>query len=409
MAMRKKYKRYLFLFFSLAALLMGMSGTGVVFAQGHTQLASLQKTASLTCGAWSVVASPNGGSSFNVLTGVAAVSASDAWAVGNYLNSTDTEQTLIEHWDGTSWSIVASPNVGPDPNLLSGVAAVSTSDVWAVGYYYSTTSKERTLIEHWDGTSWSVVASPNFGVNVNQLSGVAAVSANDIWAVGNYYNRNTGITKNLTMNWNGTSWSLVPTPNAATNTNVLTGVAAVSASDIWAVGYYLNSTNTANRTLTMHLNGTKWSPVATPNVGTASNALLGVAAISTSDVWAVGDSVNRSTDTEQTLIEQWNGTSWSVVPSPNTASDTNLLYGVAAVSTSDVWAVGYHENNSTLQSGTLIEQWNGTSWSIVASPNAGSNNNALFGVTVSGSDVWAVGDYDNNSSGATQTLIEFYC
>src|SRR5438876_2306731 len=103
------------------------------------------------------------------------VLANDIWALG----FGNVNGTLIEHWNGTAWSVVPSPNVvGP----LYGVATVSVNDVWAMGF-----SGVRTLIEHWDGTSWSVVSSPNVGAGSNQLVRSAAVSANDVWAVGFYY------------------------------------------------------------------------------------------------------------------------------------------------------------------------------------------------------------------------------
>src|SRR6266516_6849274 len=151
--MRKPYRRYLFPWFSLAAFI-GMLGISFVLAQGHTRAASPQKAAPLTCGTWSVVASPDGSGSYNVLSGVAAVSASNIWAVGSYYaRSAGVYQTLIEHWNGTSWSVVASPNVGLQSNSLSGVVAVSANNIWAVGSYYGI-PVGRTLIEHWDGTSW---------------------------------------------------------------------------------------------------------------------------------------------------------------------------------------------------------------------------------------------------------------
>ena len=83
-----------------------------------------------------------------------------------------------------TWSVVKSPNVGQ----LSGVAAVSASNIWAVGSYYAGSVKAgQTLIEHWNGTSWSVVKSPNVGSNGNQLSGVVRVpGSSNIWAVGSY-------------------------------------------------------------------------------------------------------------------------------------------------------------------------------------------------------------------------------
>ncbi len=140
--MRKQYRSYLFPFFSLAALFIGMLGIRFVFAQGHTQAVSPQKAAPLTCGTWSVVKSPNVGSRINSLSGVAAVSASNIWAVGSY-----SKGSLIEHWNGTSWSVVKSPNVGSQFNYLSGVAAVSASNIWAVGDYKSSASPYQTLIE----------------------------------------------------------------------------------------------------------------------------------------------------------------------------------------------------------------------------------------------------------------------
>jgi len=78
---------------------------------------------------------------------VAAVSANNSWAAGYYFNSGGIPRTLIEHWNGTSWKVVPSPNVGPNDNLLNGVARIpGSSNVWAVGYYISS-SRSRTLTE----------------------------------------------------------------------------------------------------------------------------------------------------------------------------------------------------------------------------------------------------------------------
>src|SRR5947209_554223 len=110
---------------------------------------------------WSIVARPNQGSNSNSLSSVAAVSASNIWAVGAYFTSNGVPQTLIEQWNGTSWSIVASPNQGTRSNVLNGVAAGSASNIWTVGdYINSSTGTDQTLIEHWNGTSWSIVTSP---------------------------------------------------------------------------------------------------------------------------------------------------------------------------------------------------------------------------------------------------------
>jgi hypothetical protein len=100
--------------------------------------------------------SPNPSSTGNFLSGVSAVSATDAWAVGYYDNSSGVGDTLILHWNGTAWSKVKSPNPSSTSNVLSGVSAVSATDAWAVGdYQNNTTGADDTLILHWNGTSWS--------------------------------------------------------------------------------------------------------------------------------------------------------------------------------------------------------------------------------------------------------------
>ena len=91
-------------------------------------------------------------------------------------------QTLTEHWNGTTWLVVASPNVGTS-NILTAIEAIAASDAWTVGTYYAN-GTQHSLFEHWNGTDWSVVASPDFGSAFNVLNGLSAVSANDIWAAG---------------------------------------------------------------------------------------------------------------------------------------------------------------------------------------------------------------------------------
>jgi len=117
---------------------------------------------------------------------VAALSTNDVWAVGTY-GTISLPQTLTEHWDGSAWSIVPSPNMGTGGNYLQGVAAISANDVWAVGQYAAFAALQ-TLVEHWNGSAWSIVPSPNASDFNNTLNGVAAISANDVWAAGGYNN-----------------------------------------------------------------------------------------------------------------------------------------------------------------------------------------------------------------------------
>jgi hypothetical protein len=136
----------------------------------------------------------NPGISESRLSSVAAASSSDVWAVGSFIDdATFITETLIEHYDGTTWSAVPNPNPGTVRNELFAVSASGPADVWAVGDFvdgidahgYSSTDL-RTLVEHWDGTAWTMMSTPTPPLG-GQLYAVAAVSPTDVWAVGGYF------------------------------------------------------------------------------------------------------------------------------------------------------------------------------------------------------------------------------
>jgi hypothetical protein len=159
--------------------------------------------------------------------------------------------TLIEHWNGTTWTQVASPSPGPFRNYLQGVATTSASNAWAVGYYSNGTQRTQTLIEHWNGTTWKQVPSPSPGSVGNEVGAVSAISASNAWAVGSYahFHGPSIVYHTLIEAWNGTAWKTVPSPSPGSSTNYLLGVAATSPSNVWAVGLY---NGIGNQTLALH-------------------------------------------------------------------------------------------------------------------------------------------------------------
>src|SRR6266567_1186459 len=329
-------------------------------------------------GSWNVVPSPNTGFPNNYLFGVAAIASNDVWAVGAYGDLGISSHQVIEHWDGTNWRRVANPAI-TTPNDLLAVSAVTGSDVWAVGGY---NSGGQGLIQHWNGTSWQVIPSPNIPNQHNQLNAVTAVpgSPNELWAVGE-----AGPSA-LILHWNGTQWSIVPSPNAGIVPRLM-NVVAISANDIWAVGW--TGGRSGPVTLTEHWNGSTWSRIPSPNPSSTFNYLHGVTAVAANNVWAVGE-FNATGGNQQTLFLQWNGSAWVQVPGDNTGPSGVQFFvsAVSAISGSDIWSVG---NNSH----TLAQHWNGTSWSIVSTPNAGIGDNMLNGVSGTAStDVWEVGYYE---------------
>jgi hypothetical protein len=331
---------------------------------------------------------PNGVQFF--LRAVSAISGSDIWAVGN------NSHTLAEHWNGSSWRIVSTPNAGIGDNVLNGVSGSASNDVWEVGYYQFGTWK-RTLIEHWNGTRWGIVASPNSNKRLNELNGVAAISASNAWAVGSTSSGNALDQTTLTLRWNGTKWQIVPSPSPGTQgLNALYGVAANSANDVWAVGSFTNIGEYA-QTLIVHWDGTSWRVIPSANVAGSNNELFGVVALGPNNVWAVGYSGNAAFGFF-TLVEHWNGSTWSIVSSPSPLGD-DILRAVSGTGVNDVWAVGRSRNSFNFRTSTLIERWNGNSWSQVF--GAGREDSALYGVAaVSPGDAWAVGD------GGGLTLID---
>ena len=348
-------------------------------------LAALGFAANPTPPGWSLITASNNSDG---LTSVACAAVNDCWAVG--------PGNVIAHWNGTSWAIVASPNVADA--VPNSVACASASECWIAGYY-SNGGVAQTLIERWDGNSWTVVPSPNTSPsNGNYLYGVACASASECLAVG--YHKPGILNQTLIERWDGNSWTIVTSPNYPNfpASNVLNGVTCAAASDCWAVGGW--DDGESSDTLIEHWNGMSWSITAAPVTGLA---LKSVACASTSECLAVS---NSNLQSGQPLIELWNGTTWAIVPSaiPSPSPDTDHgLFSVTCGSASKCWAVGYYNNGVSPR--TLIEQWDGSTWSIASSPNNGTLANYLSGVTcASASQCWAVGYYVNGNG--RQTLIE---
>jgi hypothetical protein len=321
------------------SLLAGVSCLSSVdcTAVGNTQIGSTQHTLieAWNGTAWSVVPGPT--NSTGSLRDVSCASASRCVAVG----TTSTEQTLAELWDGSVWSIVASPNLSPEgPNFLVGVSCPSLSRCTAVGYAQSGTTIQ-TLVESWNGTAWSIVSSPNSpGSSSSVLIGVSCPSVTVCTAVGDSDVGSNGDT--LVEEWNGSSWSIVPSPNAS-SFNSFDGVSCPTPTECTAVGG-----GATGKTLIEQWNGSVWSVVASPNVGgTTQSYLNGVSCVNQSECTAVGDTFTGTG--YRTLIESWDGSAWTIIPSPNergSRSSQDQLLGVSCPDSTKCTAVGSFGNKS---------------------------------------------------------------
>ncbi|MBN1659283.1 MAG: hypothetical protein JXA93_12835 [Anaerolineae bacterium] len=337
------------------------------------------------CG-WHMVPYPK--DDLSHLQDIVALSPTDLWAVGSVYDGT-TSRTLTLHGNGALWRPVPSPNHGTGRNTLNAVAAASADDVWAAGEYRDDAlHSDQTLMVHWDGRTWRVVPSPNPGAD-HSLEGVAALSAHAAWAVG-YYSYE-GRSQTLTLHWDGHTWSVIPSPNVGDEGNYLHAVATVAADDVWAVGWY--AIDNERRGLILHWDGSAWgvvpgpNPFPEPSIGALE--IYDVSAISADDVWAVG--WYQVCGSDGPLIVHWDRTNWRMIPVPGSGA----LRGVAAVAANDVWAVGEYSvrYNHVTRSQALILHWNGTMWQTLASPDPGTSNWLYSVASSSARSTWAVGTF----------------
>jgi hypothetical protein len=340
----------------------------------------------------------------NGLFAASASSPNDIWAVG--------DSTM--HFDGTKWTAFPAPMIGQDLNGFQGVVDISPTLAWAVGNVSVNFGSPTQVIEQWNGAQWSIFPGPTFAPDDQPLLFAAtATSADDIWAVGVL--GVGGVTDELLFeNFNGSSWTATTAPDPGTG--FLFGASADATNDVWAVGYN-GTTDMDAKGIIEHFNGTGWEsvPSAIVDGNKGTNQLTAVAALAPNDVWAVGNSIPvvNPLGASLTLIEHFDGASWTVVPSPNvgphSASQNNNLLGITAVSSTDIYAFGrvMAADGSGHQS-TLVLHWNGTSWSLIPSPSPVKGNflsDVLFaGVAPSAGNVWLFGDQNIIDTLAIHTL-----
>lgn len=328
---------------------------------------------------------PEGG----ILQGVSCPTTTFCVAVGS-----SNLQTLVETFNGTSWTITPSPDTSTsDQDLLEGVSCTSPSFCVAAGYSLTpaVSGSQKTLIETWDGSSWSITTSPNVvssDAAENLLRGVSCSSPSFCVAVG-------GETDTLIETFDGTSWSVTPSPDQPGEPwNPLTAVSCSSPTFCAAVGTWNASVGatTGYQNLAETFDGLSWTVSPAADTSTANNALFGVSCTGPTSCVAVGEGDNGA------LVETFNGSSWPIT----SATASGQLNGVSCVSPTDCVAAGLVPDGSGGVNQTLIESFDGTSWTGTPSPDTSiSANNDLLGISCGGTEnCVAAGDDDSG------TLIE---
>jgi hypothetical protein len=394
---------------------------GAALASAASPVAATRQAASSGAGAWNIEHGPK--IQYGQLAGITALSPSDAWAVG-----LSGQGSLIEHWNGRSWAAVSS-YIPSDlhygsgnqvtSNQLIGVAASSTKNAWAVGDWGGSCDL-HPLIVHWNGQRWSMSPTNIPMTWIADLYSVSAISNNDAWATGSYRTngrlcgpaplpgtrQTESVDHPLVEHWNGKRWNLVQVPSDTSFYSSLTSISVISPRDIWAAGNA--SWGSSNRPLIEHFNGRSWRIIPMPDQGIKHRDALQIKAITDHNVWLVGyhetNKVGPHTLWTKTLIEHWNGSRWSLIPSPNSTCHQNVLGSITMLGPQDGWAAGAGNYCGRTKAKGIIERWNGQSWTLVPLAKSGAEFSSLvFPTSATG---WAVGSW--SPVGGTRPFIERY-
>jgi photosystem II stability/assembly factor-like uncharacterized protein len=307
---------------------------------------------------WSTISIPNPqGSRSAYLEDIEAVANDSVWLVGytipqNYTPDTITEDAgpkdlskkpWVLQWNGAEWLIQSIPNL--ENGYLKAVSAPSANDTWILGFV----AKHRMtggyneeiyapVAAHWDGHSWTDLTVPDLrdtSIFDEEPYDIEAVSPTDIWV----------LSSKAILHWDGKTWTTTfDEYTGPYSGSVIEDMVAISATEAWAVGtYYYEVTSeqshyVGNDTLTMHWDGKFWNTVPSPNAH-SQNGLHSVAAISSDDVWAVGDA-----GFDKNLVIHWDGKEWSIVPGPEPMSEQHLRL-VAAAGPNQISTAGWARAN----------------------------------------------------------------
>jgi hypothetical protein len=312
---------------------------------------------------WSSV--PTGAPAGTELHAVAASSPGNAWALG-WTYHTHADRTVVTsvllHWNGRAWRQVHSPALSGAG--LASVSATSTADAWAVGA--DSASAGVPIALHWNGSAWRRVPLPRLPIPAGggaQLNGVSETSASNAWAIGAFLSKQGNPGAGFVLHWDGSSWTQVPSAPASAGEPI--AVAATATDYAWLADSATGSEFAWPGGRVAGLwNGRDWATVPIPLVQTHNEGRGGqVSALAAAGhvAWMAGDYCTTTTlcGNGQLLpmLLRWTGGAWQLTPPPSNAVNVS---GLAVVSSTSAWAVGDSDARALT---TLILHWNGTKWS----------------------------------------------
>ncbi|MEZ5978769.1 MAG: hypothetical protein R3F34_11170 [Planctomycetota bacterium] len=337
------------------------------------------------CGPWKSVPVPfDPLTSHSVLRDVKVFAEDDVFAVGTRSIQFGPSPnqvvggTVSYHFDGERWTELATPSPEPYPGAggasLQAIDGTGPTDVWAAGVQNLQGSGgfvgAQILAMHWDGSSWSVVPTPVTagGGGLQGTSGavvrdIEVLGSNAVWFVGDWVEP-FACRQSLAMYFDGSSFTVVDTPCAnlpGSNDGFgLEAISAVSHTDIWAVGGGGDGDYNIHGYV-IHWDGSSWTHVPTPAPG-ITHRLFAVEALAADDVWATGQYLDGLGHHAYAI--HWDGSGWTL------HELVSGSLGLWAASSTEVYAVG-----------GAVSKWDGTAWTLADDLGAWSGENIGVSLT----------------------------
>jgi hypothetical protein len=359
-------------------------------------------------GPWRIVPAPNLGTGHNHFQEVSCPDTGSCVAVGfNQSTTNGFRQSVAASFSAGTWKLGSVPARGSASNNLWNVTCPTRTRCFAVGFYFDIPSGYyRTLIARYNGSTWTLDASPNRGNVDNYLFGVDCFDTTHCVAVGRNYDPNTQVSRTLVLNFNGATWTVVATPNRASASNLLADVSCGDVTHCVAVGYSVSAVGATVSTLVMGRNQERWGIRVSADRPGSSNVLRDVSCPSATTCVAVGASDPGTTNfDEQSLVQTFSGGVWSLAGSTDRAGYDNHLWGVSCSTETQCVAVGQSQNGDAalplIQTRSVAGLWPITQ----PVPFRSGTFNYLYGVSCPTRQCVAVGDYLNVTTGTFRTSI----
>ncbi len=264
------------------------------------------------------------------------------------------------------WHLVKRISARGQDVLMVGVAAVRADDAWALGEV-STDDSLVPRVERWNGAAWQRVTLPgrvtNYFDDTDLWDAFGASSARNLWAftVNGHY-----------LRLHGTRWTAGPVPHAG----VIEAAKVFSSRDVWVFGAKRIGGTQFNPRFgpwAANFNGREWRTIPVPGRADIS----AVSAVSRDDILAVTGAIDSASGAAaRPRVLHWDGKTWTAETTQPRLSKRATIYAILADSDADVW-IGGSTPISSKQTSDIVQHFDGTSWGPATPPAAGSGSDDL--------------------------------